>query len=310
MAPFAARRLLSLALTLLVIVTLSFFLLRLAPGGPFDVDREVDPAVRAAQERKYGLDRPLGAQYLRYLGDLVLRGDLGPSSQYPGMTVNEILAESLPPSLALGALALAVALTLGIGGGVAAGVRPGGATDRAVTFLAVLGISIPNFVLGTALMAVFGLWLRALPVAGLSGPAGLVLPALTLGLPMAAVIARLTRAGMRETMGEDCIRTARAKGLSETRVVAVHALRTAVLPVVSFLGPAAAALLTGSVVVERIFALPGLGTHFVNSALNRDYSLVLGTVLLYSALLVGMNFLSDLALGFLDPRVRRKGGAA
>ncbi len=304
-APFVLRRLLGLLLTIFVIATLSFFLLRIAPGGPFDEERAVEASVRRAQERKYGLDRPLGEQYLRYLRALFLHGDLGPSSRYPGMTVNELIAESLPPSLALGGLALGLALVLGIGAGVAAGTRPGGPADRAILLLTVFGVSVPNFVLGAGLLWVFGLWLRVLPVAGLTGFSSLVLPAVTLGLPFAAVIARLARAGLVETLQEDYIRTARAKGLRERRVVWGHALRPALLPVVSFLGPAAAGILTGSVVIERIFALPGLGTHFVNSALNRDYSLVMGTVLLYSVLLVLLNFLSDLALGILDPRIRR-----
>ncbi|MHC4862020.1 MAG: ABC transporter permease [Planctomycetota bacterium] len=299
-----ARRLGGFLVTLLVVATVSFFLLRLAPGGPFDEERAVDVKIREAQERKYGLDRPLVAQYALYMRDLCLRGDLGPSSQYPGMTVNEVVAESFPFSLALGGLALAVALALGLAGGVAAGARPGGVADRVVGALSTLGISVPNFVLGTALLAVFALWLRVLPVAGLTGIESLVLPSLTLGLPFAAVIARLTRAGLLDSMEEDWIRTARAKGLKERRVVWLHALRPALLPVVSFLGPTAAGVLTGSVVVERIFALPGLGTHFVNSALNRDYSLVMGTVLLYSALLIAMNLLSDLLLGVLDPRIR------
>jgi oligopeptide transport system permease protein len=306
MAWLALRKLNAFIVTLLAIATLSFALLRAAPGGPFDADREVDRKVREAQERKYGLDRPLAAQYAVYMRDLCLRGDLGPSSQYPGMTVSEIIAASLPFSLALGGLALAVALALGVAGGVAAGARPGGPADRVVGALSVLGISVPNFVLGAALLALFGLWLRVLPVAGFSGPASLLLPALTLGLPFAAVIARLTRAGLLESMDEDWVRTARAKGMRERRVVWVHALRPSILPVVSFLGPTAAGVLTGSVVVERIFALPGLGTHFVNSALNRDYALVMGTVLLYSALLIFLNLLSDLLLGVLDPRIREE----
>ena len=301
---YVARRLLGFLVTIFVIAALSFFLLRAAPGGPFDADREVDPAVKAAQQRKYGLDAPLPVQFGRYLRDLCLHGDLGPSSQYPGMTVNELIAESLPASLALGGLALFVALFLGIGAGVLAGSRPGSLRDRVTVTATVLGISIPNFVLGTALLAIFSLWLRLFPVAGLTGFGSLVLPALTLGLPFAAVICRLTRTGLIETMREDWIRTARAKGLSESRVIWGHALRPALLPVVSFLGTAAAGILTGSVVVERIFALPGLGTHFVNSALNRDYSLVMGTVLLYSVLLVFMNLLSDACLGILDPRIR------
>jgi len=305
MPGFVARRLAGFLVTILAIATISFFLLRLAPGGPFDEEREVDSRIRAAQERNYGLDRPLPEQYLRYLGDLV-SGDLGPSSRYPGMTVNEVIAESLPASLALGGLALLVGLALGIGGGVAAGRRPGGGADRSVAFLAVTFVSVPNFVVGAVLLLVFGLWLGILPVAGLTGPSSLVLPALTLAIPLAAVVARLTRAGLVESMEEDFVRTARAKGLRERRVVWVHALRPALLPVLSFLGPAAAAILTGSVVVERLFALPGLGTHFVNSALNRDYSLVMGTVLIYAGMLVFLNLVSDLLLGVLDPRTRRE----
>ncbi len=306
MALFVLRRAGGLLLTLFAIVSVSFFLLRAAPGGPFDDEREVDSVVRRAQEARYRLDRSLAEQYTAYLGDLLLRGDLGPSSCYPGMTVNDVLGASLPPSLALGGLALAVALVAGLGAGALAGARPGGPADRVISALALIGLSLPNFVLGAVLLAVFALRFPILPAGLLGGPGSLVLPALTLGLPMAAVVARLARAGIVETMGEDYIRTARSKGLRESRIVLVHGLRTAVLPVVSFLGPAAAGVLTGSVVVERIFALPGLGTHFVNSALNRDYSLVLGTVLLYSALLVVLNFLSDLVLAALDPRVRTR----
>ncbi|MCU0725825.1 MAG: ABC transporter permease [Planctomycetes bacterium] len=305
MIPFAVRRVGGLLVTLLLIATVSFFLLRLAPGGPFDADREVDAAVRAAQEARYRLDRSLPAQYAGWLADL-LRGDLGPSSCYPGLTVNEVLAAAIPPSFLLGGLALGIALVLGVLAGALAGRHPGGLADRAVSMFALLFISIPSFVLGAALLLLFSLHLRWFPAGLLEGAASLVLPVLTLGLPMAAVIARLARSGLAETMGEDWIRTARSKGISETRVVLVHGLRTALLPVVSFLGPAAAGVLTGSVVVERIFALPGLGTHFVNSALNRDYSLVMGTVLVYSALLVTLNFLSDLALAALDPRARTR----
>jgi oligopeptide transport system permease protein len=306
MTAFFLRRIGGFFVTLFAIVTISFFLLRLAPGGPFDADRVVDPAVRAAQERQFGLDRPLLAQYLDYVGDLCLSGNLGPSSQYPGLTVNEIIAASLPASLVLGALALVIAVVLGILAGAVGGFRPGGGRDRALTLVTLFGVAVPNFVVGAALLAVFAVGLRWLPAGGWTGPGSLVLPSLTLALPIAAVIARLTRSGLRETLGKDYIRTARAKGLPERRIVFVHALRAALLPVVSFLGPAAAAVLTGSVVVERIFAVPGLGTHFVNGALNRDYSLILGVVLLYSALLVFLNLLSDLLLSVVDPRIRRE----
>ena len=303
MTGIALRKAAGFVLTLLLIATLSFFLLRAAPGGPFDAEREVDPSIRAAQERKFGLDRPLPVQYLTYMGDLLLEGDLGPSSQYPGMSVNEIIAASLPPSLILGGLALLIALGIGIPLGAVSGARCGSFADRAISAFAAVGVSMPNFVLGALLLAIFGLFLRILPVAGLTGPSSYILPALTLGLPMAAVIVRLTRTGMAAIKDQDFIRTARAKGLPEWRVLRVHALRSSLLPVVSYLGPAAAAVLTGSVVVEQIFALPGLGTHFVNSALNRDYSLVMGTVLLYSALLILLNLLSDLLLAALDPRI-------
>lgn len=305
MIRFFVRRLGGFVLTLFIIVTLSFLLLRAAPGGPFDADRAVDETVRAAQERKFGLDLSIGEQYLRYLTDLCLRGDLGPSSQYPGLTVNEILAETLPPSLILGALALVLAVAIGVGAGVVSGLRKGSCLDRLLTAVILVGVSVPNFVIGALLLAVFALSLGWFPAGGLSGPGSLLLPAITLALPIAAVIARLTRTGLSETLAADYIRTARAKGLKEFRIVTVHGLRAALLPVVSFLGPASAAVLTGSVVIERIFALPGLGTHFVNGALNRDYSLILGVVLLYSALLVAANLVSDLLLSALDPRIRR-----
>ena len=306
MSQFVARKLAAVLLTLLVVATLSFFLLRLAPGGPFDQDRDVPASVRAAQERKFGLDRPLPEQFLTYLRDLVFRADLGPSSQYPGLTVNEVIAASLPPSLLLGALALLVALGLGIPAGALAGARAGRVSDRIVGGLSVLFVSVPNFVLGAGLLSLFALELHLLPAGGWSSPAAVVLPALTLGLPVAGIVARLTREGVARAMGEDFVRTARAKGVPEWRIALVHTLRVSLLPVVSFLGPAAAGILTGSVVVEQIFAVPGLGTHFVNGALNRDYGLILGTVLLYAGLLILLNLLADLLLGWLDPRVGRQ----
>jgi oligopeptide transport system permease protein len=294
------------AITLFAIATIAFFLLRVAPGGPFDTDRAISRSVRAALDRKYGLDRPLHEQYFRWVGDLVLRGDLGPSSQYPGMTVNDVLAESLPPSLLLGGVALALALVLGIPAGAFAGARRGRKTDVAVSTASILLVSVPNFVLGAVLLAFLALRLRILPAGGWASPGAVVLPALTLGLPVAAIVARLTREGVAEAMRADFVRTARAKGVPERRIVLVHALRVSLLPVVSYLGPAAAGVLTGSVVVEQIFAVPGLGTHFVNGALNRDYALILGVVLVYAALLVALNLLADLVLGWLDPRIGRE----
>ncbi len=288
---------------ILVIATLTFFAMRLAPGGPFDAERRLPPAVLANIEARYRLDRPLVEQYVHYLGDL-LRGDLGPSFRYPDRTVGELIVLGLPVSVTLGASALALALAVGIPAGVVAAVRHNRPADHLAMGLAMTGVSLPNFVLGPLLILLFALVLRWLPVAGWGSWRHLVLPAVTLGLYYAAYIARLTRAGMLEVIRQDFIRTARAKGAPERRVVGRHALRLALLPVVSYLGPAAAKVLTGSVVVETIFAVPGIGRYFVTAALNRDYTMVLGTALFFSAFLVAFNLLVDLAYGWLDPRIR------
>lgn len=303
MLRFVARRLALAVPVLLAIATLTFFAMRLAPGGPFDAERRLPPAVLANIEARYRLDRPLAEQYLRYLGHL-LRGDLGPSFRYPDRTVGELIALGLPVSVTLGAAALALALAIGIPAGVVAAVRHNRPADHLAMGLAMTGVSLPNFVLGPLLILLFALVLRWLPVAGWGSWRHLVLPAVTLGLYYAAYIARLTRAGMLEVIRQDFIRTARAKGAPERRVVGRHALRLALLPVVSYLGPAAAKVLTGSVVVETIFAVPGIGRYFVTAALNRDYTMVLGTALFFSAFLVAFNLLVDLAYGWLDPRIR------
>jgi oligopeptide transport system permease protein len=276
--------------------------MRLAPGGPFDQDRALPEQVRANIEARYHLDEPLPRQYLRYLAD-VLRGDLGPSFRYPDRTVNELLALGFPVSLALGACAMAVALTLGGLAGLLAGVRRNSVVDYGTMSFALFGVSVPNFVLGPILMLVFALGLGWLPVAGWGTWRHAVLPSFTLGTFYAAYVARLTRAGMLEVIGQDFIRTARAKGLREGVVVLRHALPTAILPVVTYLGPACAAVLTGSVVVESVFSIPGIGRYFVASALNRDYTMVLGTVVAYSALLLVFNLIVDLLYAYLDPRV-------
>jgi oligopeptide transport system permease protein len=300
---YAVRRVAGFFPVLFVIVSCAFFIMRLAPGGPFDQDRALPEQVRANIEARYHLDESLWRQYLRYLGD-VARGDLGPSFRYPDRSVNELLALGFPVSLQLGVCAMAVALLLGGSAGLVAGVRRSSPLDYLTMTLALGGISVPNFVLGPLLMLGFALGLGWLPVAGWGSWRHVVLPAITLGTFYAAYIARLTRAGMLEVIGQDFIRTARAKGLREAAVVLRHALPCAVLPVVTYLGPASAAVLTGSVVVETIFSIPGIGRYFVGGALNRDYTMVLGTVVAYSLLLLLFNLIVDLLYAWLDPRVQ------
>jgi oligopeptide transport system permease protein len=299
---FFLRRLAVLPAVLLVIVTGSFFIMRLAPGGPFDMDRALPEAVRLNIEAKYHLDEPLVRQYVRYLGDVV-RGDFGPSFRYPDRTVNELIGLGVPVSLTLGLCALGFAVVVGGTAGVVAAIRHNRGLDYLTMSLALGGVSVPNFVLGPLLILAFALGLGWLPVAGWGTWRHLVLPTVTLGLFYTAYVARLARAGMLEVVLQDFVRTARAKGLREAVVVTRHALPNAVLPVVSYLGPAAASALTGSVVVETIFGIPGIGRYFVQSALNRDYTMVLGTVVFYSGLLVAFNVIVDCLYAYLDPRV-------
>jgi oligopeptide transport system permease protein len=300
---FVLRRLVAVVPTLWVIVTITFFLIRLAPGGPFQSEREIPAEARAALQAKYGLDRPLGVQYLRYLGN-VARFDFGPSYKFPSRSVREIVAGALPTSLELGGLAMLLALAIGIPIGALAAVRQNSALDHGPMAIAMLGVSIPNFVLGPLLVFVFALSLRWLPPALWDGPAHKILPVATLAAIYVAYIARLTRGGMLEITRQDFIRTARAKGLSERVIVVRHALRGGLLPVVSFLGPAVARAVTGSIVVEKIFAVPGVGQYFVNAAFNRDYTLVMGVVIFYAGFLILFNLLVDVAYGVLDPRVQ------
>lgn len=302
MIGYLVRRVLVTIPLLLAIVVFSFLFMRLAPGGPFDTDRALDPQVRANLEARYGLDEPLPEQLVRYVSGL-LRGDLGPSFKYVGWSVRELIAQGAPISLTLGAFALAIALAIGIPLGVIGALRHNQWPDQLSTAAALIGVCVPNFVLGPVLVLVFVFGAGWLPVGGWGSPAQIVLPALTLGAVRAAYIARLTRAGMLDVLGQDFVRTARAKGLTESAVVVRHALRIALLPVVQYLGPAIAAILVGSVVVERIFNLPGLGTFFINAALNRDYTLAMGSVLLYSTLLIALNLLVDVVARWLDPRV-------
>jgi len=300
---FILRRLLAMIPTLWAIVTITFFLIRLAPGGPFMSERDIPAEARAALAAKYGLDRPLAVQYGRYLAN-VARFDFGPSYKYPARSVREIILQALPVSMQLGAGAMALALVLGIPLGTLAAVRQGSPWDHGPMSIAMLGVSVPNFVLGPVLIFVFALTLRWLPPALWDSPAHMLLPTVTLGALYVAYIARLTRGGMLEVTRQDFMRTARAKGLSEATIVRRHALRGGLLPVVSFLGPAAAGAVTGSIAVERIFAIPGVGQYFVNAAFNRDYTLVMGVVIFYASILIVFNLLVDVAYGFLDPRVR------
>ena len=300
---FVLRRALALIPTLWVIVTITFFLIRLAPGGPFVSERDIPPEAKAALDAKYGLDQPLHVQYGRYLAN-VARFDFGPSYKYPSRTVREIVLGALPVSLELGGWAVLLALVIGIPIGTLAAVKQNTAWDWGPMSLAMLGVSIPNFVLGPLLIFVFALTLRWLPPALWGGASHKILPVITLSAIYIAYIARLTRGGMLEVTRQDFIRTARAKGLPEWRIVVRHALRGGLLPVVSFLGPAVARAVTGAIVVEKIFAVPGVGQYFVNAAFNRDYTLVMGVVIFYAAFLILFNLLVDLAYGFLDPRVQ------
>ncbi len=291
---------------LFVIATVTFFLIRLAPGGPFSSERKVSPLVLERLEEHYGLDQPLFFQYLEYLSNVV-RGDFGPSFKYPNRTVTELLADAFPVSMELGFYALVFAFIVGVGAGVVAALKPNSPVDYAVMSTAMVGICVPTFVMGPLLVLIFSLWLDLLPASGWQGIQARVLPALVLGSAYVAYIARLTRGGMLEILAQDFIRTARAKGVSEPAVVLRHSLRGALLPVSSFLGPAAAGLITGSFVVETIFQIPGLGRFFVMAAFNRDYTMIMGTVLFYATLIIVFNSLVDILMVWLNPRLRLGG---
>lgn len=302
MSVFLLRRILTMIPTLWAIATLTFFMMRLAPGGPFNAEREIPEAAKAELEKKYGLDKPLLHQYGAFLlGAATL--DFGPSYKYPTREVRDIIVESFPVSLELGAWALLVALLLGVPLGMVAAVKQNTGADYAAMGLALAGVSTPSFVLGPILVLLFALNWHLFPPALWDGPATRVLPVLTLATAYIGYIARLTRAGMLEVLRQDYIRTARAKGVTEFTVVARHAFQLGVLPVVSYIGPAASRLVMGSIVIESIFAIPGLGRHLVNGAFNRDYTLVLGLVLFYAVFLMVVNLLVDLAYSWLDPRV-------
>ena len=304
MLSFIFRRFLSAIPTLFLIVTISFFLIRLAPGGPFDLERPLEAKVMENLNRIYQLDKPLIEQYWLYLG-AVMRGDFGPSFILRDFTVAELFARGLPISMTLGALALSFAILVGGTLGAIAAFRQNSAVDYVVTGMGALGLTIPNFVVAPIFQIVFGLALAWLPVAGWNNgsPRNLILPVLVLALPQVAVVARMTRAAMIENLRSNHIRTLRSLGLP-TRVIVTHALRGAALPVISYLGPAAASLLTGSVVVETIFGLPGIGRYFVEGALNRDYTLVMGTVVVVAVFVLLFNLVVDILYALIDPRIR------
>jgi oligopeptide transport system permease protein len=291
--------------TLIIIISATFFLMRAAPGGPFDQEQALPAPIRANLQQAYGLDQPLLVQYLRYVRALA-QGDFGPSFKYPDFTVTELIAQGLPVTVTIGAAALVLALGLGIPLGVGAALNHNRALDHLMTSVAASGIAVPTFVVLPALALLFGIHWHILPVAGWEPHAlrYLVLPTVALALPPLAYVTRLTRASMLEVLRQDYIRTAFAKGLSLRRIVIRHALRPALMPVASYLVPAAAAILTGSLVVETISGLPGIGRYLVQGALNRDYTLVLGMVVVYSTLLIGLGLVVDVLYAWLDPRVR------
>ena len=305
MLRFLLRRLLVAVPTLFLVVTVAFFMMRAAPGSPFVNERQLTPQVKAAVEAKYGFDRPLTEQYVRYLGDVV-RGDFGPSLKYRDKSVLDILRENYKVSLILGLSSIVLAAIVGLSLGVIAALRQNRSADYLTMAIAILGVCIPTFVTAPLLVLVFASKLGWLPTAGWNGGAlaNLILPITVLALPQIAIISRLTRAGMIEVLKSNYIRTARSKGLPESLIVRKHALRAAILPLVSYLGPAAAGLLTGSLVVEKIFNLPGLGKFFVISALQRDYTVVMGMVIVYALLILVLNLIADMLYAALDPRVK------
>ena len=303
MLTFVIRRFVTMLAVLFCVVSITFFLIRLAPGGPFDRERKIPAKIEQALLAKYKLDGTLWEQYTGYLGDLV-RGDLRLSTKYRNRTVNELLAQTLPVSAALGSIAFCIATIGGVALGGWAAMRRGTSSETVAMLAALMAISVPTFVVGPLLILIFSLKLGWFPVGGLGSPLSLILPAITLAGPYVAYIARLMRTSMLEALGQDYIRTARAKGLAEWRIVSKHAAKVALLPVISFLGPLAANLLTGSIVVETIFNIPGAGGFFVNSIQNRDGFLLGGVVIVYCTLLVTLNLLVDLIYPILDRRIR------
>jgi len=312
MLKFILLRLAQAIPVLFAVITATFFLIRQAPGGPFDAEKPVIPAVKRALEAKYNLDLPVWQQYTQYLTDL-FQGSMGPSFKYPGWAVEDLILSGLPATAELALYALLVAIFIGVLAGVSAALKPNTARDYVPMSVAMLGICMPSFLLGPLLILLFGFWLEWLPISGWGDlPGDKILPSITLGAGYAAYVARLTRGGMLEVMSQDYIRTARAKGLPEWVVITKHALRGGLIPTVAFLGPAFAGLLAGSFVVETIFQIPGLGRFYVQAAFNRDYTMILGTTIFISTLIIVFNLLSDLLAVWMNPKLRNQvyGGAS
>ncbi|HEX9876745.1 MAG TPA: oligopeptide ABC transporter permease OppB [Gammaproteobacteria bacterium] len=305
MLRYSLRRFLGAIPTLFILIAVAFFMIRLAPGGPFDSERALLPEIEANLRVAYHLDEPLYRQFARYLGNLA-RADFGPSFQYRDFTVTELIMTGFPVSLRLGASAMLLAFVLGVTAGSIAALRQNSAVDYGVMSASMTGISIPNFVMAPILILIFAVYLGWLPAGGLGGGSlrNMILPVISLALPQVAYISRLTRGSMIEVLRSPFIRTAKAQGLPTHKILVRHALKPALLPVVSYLGPATAAVITGSVVIEQIFGIPGLGRFFVQGALNRDYTLVMGVVVFYGAIIIVFNFLVDVAYAWLDPKVK------
>lgn len=304
MAKFIFFRILQAIPVLLVVVTVTFFLIRFAPGGPFDGEKSVSPVVKQALEAQYNLDQPIFQQYLSYMGDL-LQGDLGPTFKYPGRSVNELISTGFPVTAELGLYAILVALVIGGCAGVIASLKPNSKQDYVAMSAAMIGICMPTFLLGPILVLIFGIWLDWLPVSGWGDlPGDKILPSVTLGAMYAAYVARLSRGGMLEVLSQDYIRTAHAKGLPNHVVVLKHGLRAGIMPVIAYLGPAFAGILSGSFVIETVFQIHGLGRFYVQAAFNRDYTLILGCTVFLAGLIILFNLLSDILAAYLNPRLR------
>lgn len=303
MARYILKRIATSIITLWAVITITFFMLRLLPGGPFTGERNIAEAIMQNLEVKYGLDKPLFEQYGLYLKNL-LQGDLGESMKYAGKEVSEIISYSFPSSAKLGVVVISIALIFGITLGIIAALKYNSWPDSLCMVLATLGVTIPSFVLATVLMYIFGVKYKLLPVTGLNSPVSYILPALALGGYSIAFISRLTRSKLLETLNSDYIRTARAKGVSGFKVIVKHALRNTLIPIITYLGPLIAGILTGSFVVEKIFAIPGLGREFVNTISNRDYTVIMGVTVFYSSILIICNLLVDLLYGIIDPRIK------
>lgn len=306
MLRFVVKRILQAIPTLFIIITLAFILIRSVPGGPFDGERILNPVIKANLEKKYHLDKPLYQQYFIYLNDIV-HGDFGPSFKYKDFTVNQLIYDGLPVSMTIGFYAMSMAVFFGVLFGTIAALKQNTKFDYSAMVLALVGISIPSFVTAPIMILIFAVGFDVLPAGQWNGAFGfenLVMPVIALSLPMIAYITRIMRGSMIEVLNSLFIRTARAKGLPEWRVVVFHALKPSLLPVVSFVGPATAAIITGSIVIEQIFGLPGVGQHFIKGAINRDYTLVMGIVILSATFIITFNILTDIVYAYLDPRVR------